>query len=387
MTNRLLVIDDEIDICELIGDVAETRGFEVKTISDPSLVEQSLIEFKPNSIMLDLMMPGTDGVELLRTLGDHIKGCAIVLMSGHDVRVLNSAKRLGSAHGINVIGILEKPIEVPTLRDTLDTLANAEQKTEGKQTDVSNSKLKVEEIAVFYQPIVDIVTGRVRGMEALVRWNHPQHGILSPDHFLDKLDEKEMDALTEQVMKIAVDNLVEFHAKGFPVAISINMTASNLIDLGVPDRLDELCKLKNIPNEKLTIEVTEGEAMRDVRKIMDVLTRLRLRGFGVAIDDFGTGYSSLRELQRMPFSSMKMDKSFVMDMVDNRDSQMIVNTIIDLGHNLNLKVVAEGVETPAVWNMLKDRGCDLGQGYLISKPIAFDNFLKWITEKAGVFTV
>ncbi len=387
MTNRILIVDDEVDICELIGDVAETRGFDVKTISDPSLVEQTLLEFKPHSIMLDLMMPGTDGVELLRTLGDHIKGCAIVLMSGHDVRVLNSAKRLGSAHGINVIGVLEKPIEVPTLRDTLDMLAKAEAQTTDKPTDLEGRKIKVEEIAVFYQPIVDIVTGRVRGMEALVRWNHPQHGILAPDSFLEGMDAQEMDVLTDRVMNIAVDNLVSFHAAGFPVAISINMTASNLIDLGVPDRLHDLCKSKNVPPEKITIEVTEGEAMRDVRRIMDVLTRLRLRGFGVAIDDFGTGYSSLRELQRMPFSSMKMDKSFVMDMSENRDSQMIVNTIIDLGHNLNLKVVAEGVETPAVWNMLKDRGCDLAQGYLISKPMSFEHFLKWITENAGVFKI
>lgn len=387
MTNRLLVIDDEVDICELISDVAETRGFDVKTISDPSAVEQALLEFKPNSIMLDLMMPGTDGVELLRTLGDHIKGCAIVLMSGHDVRVLNSAKRLGSAHGINVIGILEKPIEVPTLRDTLDTLAKALPQADEKTTDLAGRKIKVEEIVVFYQPIVDIVTGRIRGMEALVRWNHPKHGILPPNAFLEDMDAAEMDVLTDRVMNIAVDNLASFHQGGFQVATSINMTAGNLIDLGVPDRLHDLCKLKNIPNEKITIEVTEGEAMRDVRRSMDVLTRLRLRGFGVAIDDFGTGYSSLRELQRMPFSSMKMDKSFVMDMADNRDSQMIVNTIIDLGHNLNLKVVAEGIETPQVWNMLKDRGCDLAQGYLISKPMSFENFMKWITENAGVFKV
>jgi EAL domain-containing protein (putative c-di-GMP-specific phosphodiesterase class I) len=387
MTNRLLIVDDEVDICELIADVAQTRGFEVKTISDPTAVEQALIDFKPHSIMLDLMMPGTDGVELLRTLGDHIRGCAIVLMSGHDVRVLNSAKRLGAAHGINVIGVLEKPIEISTLRDALDTLANAEKQTVNKQADVSKSKFIVDQIAVYYQPIVDIVTGRVRGAEALVRWNHPEHGILAPDTFLEKMDTVEMDELADKVMMVAVADLAVLHAKGFNVAISINMTASNLIDLAVPDRLDDACKQKNIPNEKITIEVTEGEAMRDVRRIMDVLTRLRLRGFGVAIDDFGTGYSSLRELQRMPFSSMKMDKSFVMDMAENRDSQVIVNTIVDLGHNLNLKVVAEGVETVAVWNMLKDRGCDLGQGYLISKPVSFDKFLSWITENAGVFKV
>ncbi|NDE90316.1 MAG: EAL domain-containing protein [Alphaproteobacteria bacterium] len=387
MTNRLLVIDDETDICELIADVAETRGFDVKTISDPRAVEQALLDFKPRSIILDLMMPGTDGVELLRNLGDAIRGCGIVLMSGHDLRVLNSAKRLGAAHGINVISVLAKPINITELRETLDTLATLEAKAESKQTDVSSSKIKVEEIAVFYQPILDLETNRIRGMEALVRWNHPEHGILAPDLFLERMDAAAMDELADRVMTIATDDLAKLHEKGFPLAVSINLTASNLIDLAVPDRLDDICKQKNIPNEKITIEVTESEAMRDVRRIMDVLTRLRLRGFGVAIDDFGVGYSSLRELQRMPFNSMKMDKSFVMDMGENRDSQMIANTIIDLGHNLKLKVVAEGIETVSALKLLKDRGCDLGQGYLISKPVPYEKFLAWITENAGVFKV
>lgn len=384
---RLLVIDDEMDICELIADVADTRGFEVKTASDPAEVEGLLHSFKPTAIMLDLMMPGTDGVELLRNLGDAIKGCAVVLMSGHDARVLNSARRLGSAHGINVIGTQEKPIEVEALRVTLALLANAGAQEEDKRVSVNSDDLKTEEIALFYQPIVDMTTGRIRGLEGLARWQHPTQGIVTPDHFIEKLGVSALDELAGQIMQIAVKDLTVLHAQGFPLSVSINMTASNLIDLGVPDRLDELCRSKGIANEKITIEVTEGEAMRDVRKIMDVLTRLRLKGFGVAIDDFGVGYSSLRELQRMPFSSMKMDKSFVLDLAENRDSQVIAGTIIDLGHNLGMKVVAEGVETAGVWTILKDRGCDLAQGYLISRPTPLNTLIGFLTEKNGVFSL
>ena len=384
---RLLVIDDEVDICELIADVAETRGFEVKTVSNPQEVEAALIAFKPQAIMLDLMMPGTDGVELLRNLGDHIRGCAVVLMSGHDARVLNSARRLGAAHGLNVIGTQEKPIDVATLRATLDMLANAEDKKEATRTDVETSIVLPEDIRVFYQPIIEMTTGRIKGVEALARWQHPSHGILSPDSFMDKLDGKAMEALAAQVMLLAITDIATLQSNGFTLAVSINLTASNLIDLAVPDRLDELCKQKNIGNDRINIEVTEGEAMRDVRKTMDVLTRLRLRGFGVAIDDFGVGFSSLKELQRMPFSSMKMDKSFVMDMQENRDSQVIVNTIIDLGHNLGLKVVAEGVENSTVWNMLEERGCDLAQGYLMAKALPLDRLLKWLEANKGVFNV
>jgi len=141
-----------------------------------------------------------------------------------------------------------------------------------------------------------------------------------------------MKEMTMRIMAIAVRDAAALQKLGFPLAVSVNMTISTLIDLAVPDHLEKLCKEHALAPEKINIEVTEGEAMREVRRVMDVLTRLRLRGFGLAIDDFGTGYSSLRELQRLPFGVMKMDKSFVLDMADNRDSQVIAHTIIDLGH-------------------------------------------------------
>ncbi len=382
---RLLIIDDEQDICELIADVAETRGFAVQAISDPAIVEKTLASFSPDCILMDLMMPGIDGVELLRTLGDAIRPCAIALMSGHDARVLNSAQRLGSAHGLNIVCTQEKPIAIEALRETLDKLVASQTRSASKKKDVAGDAVQAADIILHYQPIVEIATGRVRGMEALARWNHPQHGLLSPDNFLAKLDSDGLNELAVAVMETAVRDVAAMQ-KHLPIAVSINLTYGNLTDLAVPDKLDALCKKYGVAPERVNIEVTETEIMRDVRHITDVLTRLRLRGFGLAIDDFGIGYSSLRELQRLPFSIMKMDKSFVLDLTDNRNSQVITHAIIDLGHNIGLKVVAEGIETVNTWNILKERGCDLGQGFLISKPVAIDKLIEWITAHNGTFT-
>jgi EAL domain-containing protein (putative c-di-GMP-specific phosphodiesterase class I) len=386
---RLLIVDDEADICELIADVAEARGFEVKTLTDPAQVESTLLEFKPQALMLDLMMPGTDGVELLRHMGDSIRGVAVVLMSGHDSRVLNSAKRLGAAHGINVIATQEKPLQIESLRETLDTL-KALKKPEGATREEAKAAVApqaggMEDITLYYQPIVEMDSGRIRGVESLVRMVRDKE-ILTPDRFLNKLDEAGLLALTQRVMEIAVQDAAELHKQNFPLAISINMTISTLLDVAVPDRLEELCKKHGLSPEKINVELTEGEAMREVKKVMDVLTRLRLRGFGLAIDDFGTGYSSLRELQRLPFGVMKMDKAFVLDMADNRDSQIIAHAVIALGHNLSLKVVAEGIESARVWNLLKDHKCDLAQGFFIAKPMPLEALLKWLGANKGVFT-
>ncbi|HVY13280.1 MAG TPA: EAL domain-containing response regulator [Alphaproteobacteria bacterium] len=382
---RLLIVDDENDICELIADVAEARGFEVKMVTDPLAVDQALHEFKPDALMLDLMMPGIDGVELLRNLGDAIQGKAVVLMSGHDSRVLNSAKRLGAAHGINVVATQEKPLDIDSLRATLDKLSQSHAAHEAQMAPVEGG-LKESLVMLYYQPIVAFEGGRIKGLEALARYKSPQGTVVMPDQFLSQLDEAAMKEFTNQVMALAVRDAAQLHKEGFPLAVSINMTISTLIDLAVPDRLEQLCKQHGIAPEKINVEVTEGEAMREVRTVMDVLTRLRLRGFGLAIDDFGVGYSSLRELQRLPFGVMKMDKSFVLDMAENRDSQVIAHAIIELGHSLSLKVVAEGIESARVWNLLRERKCDFAQGYFIAKPMPYADLLTWLRGNNGVFS-
>lgn len=376
---RLLVIDDEEDICETIAEIAQSRGFDVATLSDPAKVGEKLDGFTPDIVMLDLMMPGTDGVELLRLLVDRVKNAKICLMSGSDTRVLNSARRLGSAHGLDVVAALEKPIDIGVLRTTLDQLGGANNKTV-VGADIAQA-LALGQLILYYQPVIEIATRRVKGAEALIRWAHPTRGILPPAEFLDQIvSEGLMQPMTEHVLTTAVHQVSKWHHAGEDLTVSVNVTASSLLELSLPDRIADLCAQNQIPPEKLVLEVTETEAMRDVTRTMDVLLRMRIRNIGVSIDDFGTGHSSLRELQRMPFSEMKIDKSFVLDMANNRDCAVIVNSIIDLGHNLGLKVIAEGVEDVRIWRLLAERNCDYAQGFYMAKPMPPEEFNRWLVS-------
>lgn len=375
---RLLVIDDEEDICETIGELAAAKGLEVATISDPSKVSDKITEFSPELIMLDLLMPGTDGVELLRVLADKVKDSKICLMSGSDARVLNSARRLGSAHGLNVMAALEKPLDINAIRNVID-LMSGNSKFE-QDTELARA-LEQGQIILYYQPVIEMATRRVKGAEALVRWAHPMRGILPPAEFLDEIvAEGLMQPMTDHVLKTAIQQAVKWHQLGEKLTVSVNVTASYLLELSLPDRLGEMCQKSDLPPERLVLEVTETEAMQDMTKTMDVLLRMRIRNIGVSVDDFGTGHSSLRELQRMPFSELKIDRGFVMDMATNKDSSMIVNSIIDLGHNLGLKVIAEGVEDVRTWRLLENKGCDYAQGYYMAKPMPAAEFNRWLTS-------
>jgi EAL domain-containing protein (putative c-di-GMP-specific phosphodiesterase class I)/CheY-like chemotaxis protein len=377
MTKRLMVVDDEADICEIIADIASDRGYEVAIVTDAEQVVVKLQSFTPDVIMLDLMMPGTDGVELLRVLADKAKQAKICLMSGSDSRVLNSARRLGSAHGLDVFGVFEKPIDIATLRAALDQMASGDGKDAGG-VDMAQA-ISSGQIVMYYQPIVEIATRKVHGFEGLLRWNHPVRGVLSPADFLDNAAEDGMmEPITTFVLQNGIREVAGWVKAGEDLTVSINVTASSLLDLTMPDKISEMCNKNSLPSKHIMLEVTENEAMKDAKRTMDVLLRMRLREIGVAIDDFGTGHSSLRELQRMPFSEMKIDKSFVMDMTGNKDCQVIVNSIIDLGHNLGLKLVAEGVEDARAWRLLAERGCDLAQGFLISKPMMASEVPGWL---------
>ncbi len=373
---RLLIVDDEEDICDLIAEISERHGFDTRTTSNAENVGQILSEFACDVIMLDLMMPGTDGVELLRLLSEKAKNAKLCLISGSDARVLNGARRLASAHGLNVVEALEKPLSIQTLHSFFDSVTES-----GKDPKLENHALAIAngEFILYYQPIIELSSRRIKGVEALARWKHPDRGILLPDTFLRQIsDEGLMQDLTQFVVKTAVQQIASLHQAGEKLTMALNVTASTLLDLSLPDQISDVCKKYGVPPAYLILEVTETEAMRDVTRTMDVLLRMRLRNIGVAIDDFGTGHSSLRELQRMPFSELKIDKSFVTDAPNNKDCEVIMNSIINLGHNLGLKVIAEGIEDERTWTLLQEKGCDYGQGYFIGHPMSASDLGAWL---------
>jgi diguanylate cyclase (GGDEF)-like protein len=237
------------------------------------------------------------------------------------------------------------------------------------------------EIVCHYQPKADLETGRIVGAEALVRWDHPEHGHLTPDQFIPLAEPTGLiSPLTLYVLDCALSHQRSCARQGLPISVAVNVSVRTLYDDKFPDEVRKLLARHGASPDKIVLEVTESMMMSDPARAASVLARLSDLGVQISIDDFGTGYSSLAYLKRLPISEVKIDKSFVIGMEQDADQLMIVSSIIDLATNLGLRVVAEGVETTKAWNLLRERGCHRAQGYLISRALPPDAFLDWLRD-------
>ncbi|WP_295627219.1 EAL domain-containing protein [uncultured Nitrosomonas sp.] len=238
-----------------------------------------------------------------------------------------------------------------------------------------------KELLLYCQPKVDIVSRRVCGAEALVRWQHPVHGMLATTEFI-KLAENAglITPLTHWMLDAVFSQSYAWHEVGLEQALSVNLSAHDLYDPMLIDRIKGLFSTWNISPELIQFELTESTLMEEPSIALETLTKLKKLGTRLFIDDFGTGYSSLSYLQKLPVDSIKIDQSFVMPMEANNDSAVIVHSTIELGHNLDLEVVAEGVDSQAVWDLLVTLECDVAQGYLISMPMPAEEFSNWESE-------
>jgi EAL domain-containing protein (putative c-di-GMP-specific phosphodiesterase class I) len=233
------------------------------------------------------------------------------------------------------------------------------------------------EIRLVYQPKISLPTGHMVGVEALARWQSPKRGSVPPDLFVATAERNSViDALTEYLLGVALDQWGAWRAQGLAAEIAFNISAKNLHNVDFPDVVDRACHDRGIATKNLTVELTESATQQAVQ-LMDTLTRLRIKGIRISLDDFGIGYSSLSQLKQLPFTEIKIDKSFVMEAHRSRDSRVIIKSIVDLAHNLDLEVTAEGVETRDALGYLVDLGCDKAQGYYIARPMAGDALPQW----------
>jgi EAL domain-containing protein (putative c-di-GMP-specific phosphodiesterase class I) len=237
--------------------------------------------------------------------------------------------------------------------------------------------IRGRELALHYQPKVDLRRGIVFGVEALVRWNHPERGHLSPDQFVPLAEQTDlMSSLARWVMEESLSQLEEWRASGLDLNVAVNLSAGNLHESSLPDDIADLLVKHSLPASCLMVEITESAIM--AAQADKTVRRLSEMGVGVSIDDFGTGYSSLSYLKSLPVDEIKIDRSFVRDMAIDSDDAAIVQPTIDLGHNLHIKVVAEGVEDDATCKMLRMLGCDYAQGYFISPPLPAKELREWL---------
>jgi EAL domain-containing protein (putative c-di-GMP-specific phosphodiesterase class I) len=236
-----------------------------------------------------------------------------------------------------------------------------------------------DELELHYQPKIDIRTGKVCGTEALARWHHPVHGVLSPVEFIPLAEHTGLiHPLTEWALETAMRQSHDWREAGLLIPVAVNLSARNLRDPRLQDKIKDRCLAWGIAPGMLELEITESDIMEDPAGALEMLTRLHEQGMPIHIDDFGTGYSSLSYLQKLPVDTLKIDKSFVADMLFNKDSATIVRSTIKLAHDLGMKVIAEGVEEKAMFSRLRTMGCDVAQGFYFGQPMPEERFRHWL---------
>jgi EAL domain-containing protein (putative c-di-GMP-specific phosphodiesterase class I) len=243
-----------------------------------------------------------------------------------------------------------------------------------------------DELELYFQPKIDVRTERVVHAEALIRWKHGVHGIMRPDEFIPLAEQSgNIGLITKWVLRKAIAQCAAWNRSGLDMTVAVNLSALDLFDSELPTFISGLLSEEGLSPTRLVLEITESAVMEDTAYALKILSELKARGVVLAIDDFGTGYSSLGHLKRLPVDELKIDKSFVLNLTEtSTDDLMIVRSTIELGHNMGLIVIAEGVETIESWRILKRLGCDMAQGYFMSPPLPASQFHEWfVTSKWG----
>jgi EAL domain-containing protein (putative c-di-GMP-specific phosphodiesterase class I) len=381
-TNRLLILDDDPDVLQFLAEVGRQCRYDVALTSSSAELRDIYDTFVPSMILLDLRYGQGDAIEVMSYLKQHGCRAPIMLVSGVDERVLAAAQRVGLEHGLTMVGATVKPVSMETLGPILD--AHRQPETD-EWADALRSAIERDEIVTYYQPKVRLSDGRAAGFEALARWPHSTRGLIHPDRFIPLADTVGLIApLTDRVLAHAIADCVSWLAAGHDLGVAVNFSASSLTREGLLEDIVQVLETHGLSASCVTLEVTEGVAMRDPLTSLEVLSRLRLRGFKLSLDDFGTGYSNLQLLQRMPFTELKIDKGFVTELKANRDSQVIVRTLVTLARQLGLTTVAEGVEDLAICPWLRSIGVDQIQGFGVARPMPPDEISGWLEGRSDL---
>jgi EAL domain-containing protein (putative c-di-GMP-specific phosphodiesterase class I)/FixJ family two-component response regulator len=386
---RVLVLDDEPFMLKLLSHMLSKLGFPQVTTCSSGYTALEWVDSPssaPDLILCDLNMPEMDGVEFVRKLVEHQYVGSLILVSGEDERVLQTAEKLVQAHQITVLGHLNKPVSPARLGALLEKYTHLSQKNpKTKKVIYSADEVRLAiangELVNYYQPKVAVASGRVVGVETLVRWNHPLDGMVFPDQFIGVAEEHGlMDALTHVVLIAALAQAKAWRRAGLALRLAVNVSMDNLKSLNFPDIVAGFAAEAGVPPQDVILEVTESRLMTDLRVPLEILTRLRLKRFHLSIDDFGTGHSSLAQLRDIPFTELKVDRSFVHRAWSDDTIRAIYEASLSLTKQLDMEIVAEGVEDRDDWDFLQRTGCYLAQGYFIAKPMPAADLPNWMED-------
>jgi len=375
-TNTLLILDDDVQLASLIMEEAIRLDYEVKHCADGRQFIDAFIAWKPSHVAIDLVMPSIDGIEILKMLAR--LGCrsSIILTSGIGSAMLPLAQITALEHELNICGILHQPFLPHLLQKLLANHPSVDLHAQHNEHlapaltinhDSLAQAIDQQQLKVFYQPQIELFTGEVIGFEALLRWQHPQYGIQLPEAFIHIAEQTgQIEALTEYVIVAGIQFIQSISST---LTLSVNISAKSLHNDRLIAMLEQACQRFAFDPSRMILELTETATMLDTKHAEQILGHLREQGFKLSIDDFGTGYSSMAQLANLPFTELKIDKSFVMTMENSSKSRKVIASTLKLAESLGLETIAEGIENSMAAIGLRELGCRYGQGYFFARPM------------------
>ena len=383
---KILIVDDKKFVRKMVGQILNQLGVRDVIFAESGQEAIALLGAQSprvDVVFTDLKMAHGDGVEFTRRIAEMEQPPALVFISGAGGGLLMTAGNIARARGIQVLGAIEKPIGIEAVARALGRLAQADPlrhvaNHEGFVRRDLEQALEGDQLLLHYQPKVHVTSGEIAGFESLVRWQHPIYGLVMPLDFIGLAEGNGLiKEVTDRVCLRAIERCAAWNSEDFAAKMSINLSTHMLNDLGIPDRLYDQVTALGVDPGQIVLEVTESGLFQNEADTLEILARLNLKGFALSIDDFGTGYSSLDQLQRVPFSELKIDRAFVAGAAESNKKRAILESSVSLGHKLGMSVVAEGAESDEDMGLLAEVGVDLAQGYAVSKPMPADSIALW----------
>jgi EAL domain-containing protein (putative c-di-GMP-specific phosphodiesterase class I)/FixJ family two-component response regulator len=388
--DSVLVVDDSEVQRRFAAALCQRLG--VRTVHEAGNGEQALsllhrLAQPPALLVIDLEMPVMDGIELIQQLLQSGMNIPFVVASSRETSLVNAAEVMARTMGLQVLGGLRKPLTQAALarvfEHALQARAPASEAARPAAQAVDPEALRraIAEgrVRAHYQPKVDMRTGLLRGVEVLARWTDADQGAVPPDRFIPAAEQHGLiHALTLSILDQALRQAAHWKSRGLGLALAVNLSPRLLDDAQLVERICAAAERHGVVPSQVVFELTEGSVVTSSGTALGALARLRMRGFGLSIDDYGTGFSSMQQLARLPFTELKIDRSFVHGASEHENLRVMLQSALDMARRLGLTTVAEGIETPEDWRLLQQFGCDIGQGWLIAAAMSARDLVPWL---------
>lgn len=389
MIQKIFVVDDSQVQCQHAAEICNTI-FSNAHVTMASNGRQALDQWQhtpADLILIDLEMPVMDGIELIGELSNRNLATAIIIMSSKDEKLISSVGVMAEAGGLHVLGCYQKPMTEAILLEAYGKFSAQNLCSQGEQSpahqcdgDDIQEGMEQGQFALHYQPKLTTQGIILKGVEALARWNHPEIGFISPLQFIEVAEQQDqITPLTLHLFNQALQQKAYWSSHGLRFSMAFNLSPLVLLEDSLITWIEDALTQHSVPPDDVIFEVTENVMLGDVAKSLQTLTRLRLKGFGIALDDYGTGFANAEQLVRLPATELKIDRSLVHEVSNKPQLETILASTVTLARDLNLTIVAEGVEQLADFITLCKYQVDQVQGYYFSRPLAADTFTNWVT--------